>query len=82
MIVNCEALITRFLQDYHAGNLPLARKLEFEFHLTLCGDCRKYVDSYRKTIDLARNSNPPRDSVPPPELIEAILKVTSSREPS
>ena len=75
--MTCEALINKFLMDYHTGNLPLARKLEFELHLTLCGDCRKYVDSYRKTIALAETSGQANPAVPE-ELIKAILKITQT----
>ena len=79
--MTCEALINQFLMDYNAGTLPLARKLEFEFHLTLCSACRKYVDSYRKTIALAKNAAPPPPSeAAPAELIDAILKVTSGEK--
>ena len=75
--MTCEALINKFLMDYHAGTLPPARKLDFELHLTLCSACRKYVDSYRKTILLSKES----ESAPPvpQELIEAILKVSGNR---
>ena len=77
--MTCEALINEFLMDYHAGTLPLARRLDFEFHLTLCSDCRKYVDSYRKTIGLTKTSTAP-ESGAPPELIEAILKIVKLSE--
>ena len=75
--MTCEALINKFLMDYHAGNLPLARRLDFELHLTLCRDCRNYVDSYRKTIVLAK-TGPKPDSAVPEELVQAILRITQS----
>jgi len=77
--VTCKALIDKFLFDYHAGDLSLARKLDFELHLTLCGDCRRYVDSYRKTIDLAKQSGLPEMEAPS-ELVETILKLTREKE--
>ena len=77
--MTCKALIDKFLFDYHAGNLSLARKLDFELHLTLCGDCRRYVDSYRKTIDLAKQSGLPEMEAPS-ELVETILKLTREKE--
>ena len=73
--MTCEALINKFLMDYHAGTLPLARKLEFELHLTFCSDCRKYVDSYRRTVSLTKACAAPQSEAPQ-ELIEAILKIT------
>jgi len=80
--VTCEALINEFLLDYHAGNLPMARRLEFEFHLTRCRDCRHYVDAYRKTVSLAKDSAAEELPPVPPELVEAILKVTGGNSPS
>ena len=77
--MTCKALIDKFLFDYHAGDLSLARKLDFELHLTLCGDCRRYVDSYRKTIDLAKQSGLPEMEAPS-ELVETILKLTREKE--
>jgi anti-sigma factor RsiW len=73
--VTCQSLINDFLLAYHSGALTPARKLEFELHLTLCGDCRKYVDSYRKTVMLAKASA--IEMPAPPELVEAILHITS-----
>jgi predicted anti-sigma-YlaC factor YlaD len=73
--VTCEALINKFLMDYHTGSLSLARKLDFELHLTLCSECRKYVDSYRKTIMLAKHSGELESPIPE-ELVKAILTVT------
>ena len=74
--MNCKSLINEFLHDYQAGILPLARRIEFEFHLTLCRDCRRYVDSYNKTIGLAKSSAESDVAIPPKELVEAILRIT------
>ena len=74
--MTCEALINQFLLDYHAGTLPMARRLDFELHLALCRDCRHYVDAYRKTVSLSKDSATEELPPVPPELVEAILKVT------
>jgi anti-sigma factor RsiW len=79
--VTCEALINTFLLDYLAGTLSAARRLDFQVHLTLCSACRKYVSSYRRTIELARDAGleaPHAPEDPPAELVEAILKITRS----
>jgi predicted anti-sigma-YlaC factor YlaD len=73
--VTCEALINKFLVNYQEGTLPLARKIDFELHLALCSACRKYVDSYRKTVRLAKQSASGEEEVPE-ELVQIILKVT------
>ena len=74
--MNCRSLINEFLHDYHAGTLPLARRIEFDFHLTLCRACRQYVDSYKQTVTLARSVASSAAPDPPPELVETILKLT------
>ena len=78
--MNCKALINDFLLDYHAGTLSRPRRLEFDFHLTLCAQCRRYVDSYKKTVSLAKSTATTEEEVPP-ELVAAILKITRSSEP-
>lgn len=75
--MTCEALIEKFLLDYHTGILPVARKLEFEFHLSLCSECRKYVASYKKTIQLAKATVETPEPIPE-KLIEAILSATGA----
>jgi anti-sigma factor RsiW len=80
--VNCQSLITDFLHDYHAGTLSMARRMEFDFHLTLCRACRQYVDSYKKTVTLARTAENADVPDPPPELVDAILKLTRDDKPA
>jgi anti-sigma factor RsiW len=76
--VTCEALINKFLMDYAAGTLPLARKLEFEFHLSLCSDCRKYLASYQKTIELTKATRKSPDPIPE-QLVEVILRTVKTK---
>ena len=80
--MNCQALIEKFLFDYHAGKLSTARKLEFELHLTLCKACRRYVDSYKKTVMLAKVSEGQGEKAeePPAELVQAILSVAGKKD--
>jgi anti-sigma factor RsiW len=74
--VNCQSLINDFLHDYHAGTLSAGRKVQFELHLSLCRDCRRYVSSYRKTVALAKRAAESPAAGPPRELVDAILKIT------
>lgn len=67
--------ITEFLDAYIAGELPPFKAASFRLHLVLCRDCRAYLDSYRRTIELSKLSMKPQDPVPasvPPELVKAI----------
>ena len=73
--MNCEALINKFLIDYHAGKLSAARRADFEVHLMLCRDCRRYVDGYRKTVVLAKAAERTAVAAAPGELVEAILRI-------
>jgi anti-sigma factor RsiW len=75
MIV-CKEVIA-FLDDYVAGELATERRTQFDRHLQLCDSCVAYLDSYRKTIILARASIEEL----PPELITAILATITRNSP-
>ena len=66
-----------FMADYLAGELPAAARAEFDHHLDLCVNCRKYLTGYEATVKLGRaafedqGAALPRD-VPEP-LVKAIL---------
>jgi anti-sigma factor RsiW len=72
--MNCREF-TEFLHEYLFGELPDLERAEFEKHLAECPWCVRYLDSYRKTIRLAKSASeeepPPTDA--PEELIQAIL---------
>jgi anti-sigma factor RsiW len=72
--MNCREF-TEFLHEYLFGELPDTERAEFQKHLAECPWCVRYLDSYRKTIHLAKSSSveepPPADA--PEELIQAIL---------
>jgi hypothetical protein len=77
--VNCQALINKFLLDYHENKLSKIRRGEFELHLKLCKDCRNYVASYKKTIELAKATENLTPDPPPQQLVDAIMKITQSQ---
>jgi anti-sigma factor RsiW len=68
-----------FLGDYFEGALPVDQKREFERHLSVCPPCIHYLESYKATVALAKQScsdaaargAPPADV--PEALIQAIL---------
>jgi anti-sigma factor RsiW len=78
--MTCQEL-TDFLGDYVERVLPAQVRDAFEKHLTICPDCRRYVDSYRKSIALAQAAVRPPAPVSeiPEELVAAILKAKGSR---
>ena len=72
--------VADFLLDYLDGTLPLAQRLMFKLHISLCRDCRRYIDSYKKTIAISRATNRAAELENPPEaLIQAILKSHRSK---
>ena len=75
MIV-CKEVIA-FLDDYVADELATERRAQFDRHLQRCDSCVAYLDSYRKTIILARASIEEL----PPELITAILATITRNSP-
>jgi anti-sigma factor RsiW len=66
-----------FMGDYLAGELSPAAKGEFDGHLDLCVNCRKYLAGYAETIKLGRRAfDDPDAAVPaavPEGLVNAIL---------
>jgi anti-sigma factor RsiW len=75
--------LTDFLLDYVSGELPDTTRAEFERHLGICPDCRRYLDGYRTTIAMSKAAfaAPPAvdaDEVPE-ELVAAILKAKCGR---
>lgn len=65
-----------FLGEYTAGELDPMRTSAFERHLSLCASCRHYVESYRRTVELAHTAfEDPELQDPPAELVEAILAI-------
>ncbi|HSB64676.1 MAG TPA: zf-HC2 domain-containing protein [Thermoanaerobaculia bacterium] len=70
--------VLAFLSDYLTGDLPRGTREVFVSHLDSCESCRAYLDSYQKTIALARTAA--YDETPPPrELVEAILASLGKR---
>ena len=66
----CEELL-EFLAAYVAEELPADRRARFDDHLARCPDCRRYLQSYRRTVELGRDAGEPEPL--PDELVRAIL---------
>ena len=78
-MLTCRQLI-EFLDDYIEGKLPPTRAAAFKVHLMLCRDCRQYLETYRRTIEISKKAMHSDDPVPaavPPELIKAIRESMS-----
>ena len=73
-MLTCRQLID-FLDAYLEDQLPPMRLAAFKVHLMLCRDCREYLDTYRRTIEISKHAMKPEDPVPaevPQGLIKAI----------
>ena len=74
-----------FLDSFLDGSLDLGTRLAFRGHLLLCSACRKYLATYRASIEAARSSE--RADAPPEEIPEELIAVilasrgTLAREP-
>jgi anti-sigma factor RsiW len=66
-----------FMMDYLSGELSAEQRANFEQHLSLCANCRKYLTSYEESVKLGKAAfDDERDPVPtevPAELVKAIL---------
>ena len=70
------------LDDYVAGQLPPESSGSFDNHLRCCVDCRNYLDSYRKSVELGKQAFASTDEVVPPgtvpeSMIRAVFSATS-----
>jgi predicted anti-sigma-YlaC factor YlaD len=50
-MLTCREL-TEVITDYLEGCMPLVRRLQFQFHLGMCGRCRAYLRQMRTTVRL------------------------------
>ena len=51
--------LSELLHDHLAGELPRRTRVALALHLLVCLACRRYTDSYRTTVRLARASPEP-----------------------
>lgn len=74
--MTCRDMV-QFLMDYLSEELPSDTREVFEQHVHACPDCVTYLETYRETIVLCRESFTLRDADAAPEvpedLIQAIL---------
>jgi anti-sigma factor RsiW len=74
--MNCREF-TEFLNEYLSSSLPADERAEFDKHMAECPWCVRYLDSYRKTMQLTRvlsvGEDAPAPADAPEELIQAIL---------
>jgi len=45
-----------FIMDYLSGELSSESRAQFEYHLSLCTNCRKYLASYEESVKLGKRA--------------------------
>lgn len=75
--------VADFLLDYLEEELPDRQRRAFRRHLFWCSACVSYVESYRKTVNLARalgqESAPELETPLPEEIVRAVLAARKER---
>jgi anti-sigma factor RsiW len=77
--MTCRELI-EFLDDYMGNGLIAEERQSFEAHLAVCPPCVAYLQTYRRTVELAKTavrSDPPAEL--PSELVAAICAARSKK---
>ena len=66
-----------FMMDYLSDELPSEMRAAFDYHLSLCANCQRYLTSYRETVNLGKRAfaddNAALPEQVPEELVKAIL---------
>ena len=63
-----------FMMDYLAGELLPQVRQQFDIHLTLCSNCRKYLKSYEETVRLGKLAFDDDEALVPAEVPEDLVK--------
>ena len=75
--------LTDFLADYLSDELAAPQRDAFERHLAACSACRRYLASYRATIEMGKAALRPSDDDVPPEVPEGLVHaILAARKPS
>ena len=76
--MTCKEFID-FLIDYYDGNLSQEEREKFDAHIEVCPDCVAYLESYKSTVSLVKqthaDSEVGEDIEVPASLVNAILAV-------
>jgi predicted anti-sigma-YlaC factor YlaD len=48
MMLNCHDL-TLLVTEYLDGNMGMFRRMQFDIHVAMCPDCRRYLDQMKET---------------------------------
>jgi anti-sigma factor RsiW len=72
-----------FMMDYLSDELSSESRAQFDHHLSLCANCRKYLASYEETMKLGKRAFDDEDSTVPPDVPEELVKaILAARRPA
>jgi len=63
-----------FMMDYLSDELSPESRAQFEHHLSLCINCRKYLTSYEETVKLGKRAFEDEDAALPADVPEDVVK--------
>ncbi|NQZ81173.1 MAG: zf-HC2 domain-containing protein [Colwellia sp.] len=68
--------VDSFLYDFHEGQLSIAENLKFKLHLSMCRECKTYVQGYKNAIRISKEGVKTAEPIEkvPEELVQIILK--------
>ncbi len=76
MMLTCQEL-DGFIVDYLDGRLDFTTRMKFKMHISMCGDCKRYLVRYRQTMRTVsaayQNDSSPLTEDVPENLVQAIL---------
>jgi anti-sigma factor RsiW len=70
-----------FMMDYLSDELSTESRAAFEYHLSLCTNCRRYLASYRETIKLGKRAFEDVDAEVPSQVPEELVKAILAARP-
>jgi predicted anti-sigma-YlaC factor YlaD len=63
-----------FMMDYLSDELSSESRAQFDPHLSLCANCRKYLTSYEETVKLGKRAFADEDAALPADIPEELVK--------
>ncbi len=69
--------ITQLVTDYLEGSLPFGQRMKFWMHMSMCGNCRRYLRQMKATIQLVGQGPV---APPPAEVRDALRQAFRNRK--
>ena len=70
-----------FMMDYLSGELSPESRAEFDYHLNVCSNCRRYLASYEETVKLGKRAFEDDEANVPAQVPEDLVKAILAARP-